>query len=141
MKKIILILFIASLIFLAGCSSSQIQNNQGTTGNQPDSGAYTETQGNIIEITSNGFSPNPLTIKQGDAVTWINKNTVEHWPASAIHPTHNVYPEPGGCIGSKFDACRGLKQDESFSFTFNEKGEWNYHDHLDVSKFGKIIVE
>ena len=58
-----------------------------------------------------------------------------------MHPTHAIYPESGGCIGSKFDACKGLKEGESWSFTFNEKGTWNYHDHFDVSKFGKIIVE
>jgi plastocyanin len=96
-----------------------------------------------VEITSSGFSPNSVTISAGDAVEFVNKDSAAHWPASAQHPTHSVYPESGGCIGSKFDACKGLKQGESFSFTFNEVGSWNYHDHLNARApfFGKVIVE
>jgi len=99
----------------------------------------------IIEITQGGFSPQTLTINAGDTVAWINKDTVAHWPASANHPTHEVYPESGGCIGSKFDACHALANGESFAFTFKEKGEWKYHDHLNCCTnpafFGTIIVK
>ena len=100
---------------------------------------------NTIEITSSGFSPRSLTISQGELVTFINKGSDSSWPASAAHPTHLVYPEKTGkCAligGSDFDACRGLKQRESYSFTFNEKGSWKYHDHLNPKLFGEIIVE
>lgn len=95
---------------------------------------------NVIEITSSGFAPSTLTISKGDAVTFTNRDTEEHWPASAIHPTHQIYPESGGCIGSKFDACHGLAPGESWSFIFNEVGSWGYHDHLDVNLKGKIVV-
>ena len=103
--------------------------------------------GNVIEITGSGFSPQTLTIKKGETVTWINKDTEGHWPASAMHPTHTVYP--GSNIEkcrtaeeeSIFDACRELAPEESYSFTFNEIGSWGYHDHLNANLFGKIIVE
>lgn len=96
---------------------------------------------NTVEITSSGFSPATLTVNQGDTVVFITKDSEAHWPASAVHPTHNAYPESGGCIGSKFDACRGLAQGESFSFTFNEKGSWKYHDHLNLGNTGTIVVQ
>ena len=99
-----------------------------------------ESQTYNIEITSSGFSPNSLTINSGDKVTWINKGSDLSWPASAIHPTHTAYTEIGGCIGSKFDACRGLAEGESFTFTFNEVGTWKYHDHLKISNTGTIVV-
>ena len=96
----------------------------------------------IIEIASTGFSPTTLTIKTGEKVTFVNKDSSrQHWPASAVHPTHVVYPESGGCIGSKFDACKGLALNEEWSFSFNEKGTWQYHDHLNPSLFGTIVVE
>ncbi len=99
-----------------------------------------------IEITSSGFSPSSLEINSGDKVTWVNNGNAESWPASAIHPTHTVYP--GSDIkkcgtseeGKIFDACKGFANGESWSFTFNEKGTWNYHDHLQAGKVGKIIV-
>ena len=76
---------------------------------------------------------------------FVNKDTAQHWPASAVHPTHVVYPESGGCIGSKFDACKGLAEGETFEFVFSEKGSWKYHDHLnccsDPAFFGTIVVE
>ncbi|MBI2137686.1 hypothetical protein HYU12_04175 [Candidatus Woesearchaeota archaeon] len=97
-----------------------------------------------VEISSAGFNPAAVKINVGDTVTWINKDSVAHWPASAQHPTHTVYPEAGGCIGSRFDACRELAEGESFSFTFSHAGEWKYHDHLncctDSRFFGTVIV-
>ena len=86
--------------------------------------------GNVIEISSSGFYPATLTIKKGGTVTWINKDTEKHWPASAMHPTHTVYPgsniEKCGTIEEEgiFDSCRGLDTGESYSFTFNEIGSW-----------------
>ena len=133
MKKIYL-LFLFLIFFITACTT-QPQQEQ------------TTVSGNTIEISDDGFNPTILTgearlgILVGDTVTWINKGSIEHWPASAIHPTHAVYPEPGGCIGSKFDACKGLKQGESWSFVFTQKGSWNYHDHLNPTLFGKIIVQ
>jgi len=62
-----------------------------------------------------------------------------------MHPTHTVYPgsdvKKCGSDESIFDACKGLEQGESFSFTFNEIGSWGYHDHLRASTTGKIVVE
>ena len=99
-----------------------------------------------VEIKSSGFSPQTLQIKQGNRVIFLNKDTSPHWPASAVHPTHTVYP--GSSItkcgtnqqSTIFDACKGLSQGESFIFTFNEKGTWKYHDHLNPSSTGTIVV-
>jgi plastocyanin len=101
----------------------------------------------VIEMTDAGFSPSILTISVGDTVTFVNKGSEEHWPASAVHPTHTVYPDSniekcGTSEESKiFDACRGVAPDASYKFTFYEKGSWGYHDHLNAGLFGKIIVE
>lgn len=95
-----------------------------------------------VEIIDNQFRPAVLRIKKGDSVTWVNKMSVSSWPASAIHPTHDVYPEKGGCIASAFDACHGLKTGESWGFIFNQVGQWKYHDHLNagIVKPGTIEV-
>ncbi len=99
------------------------------------------TPGPTIDMTTDGFSPKTVTIKAGQIVMFKNSGTINQWPASAVHPTHGVYPESGGCIGSAFDACKGLTPGESWSFTFNQKGSWNYHDHLNPSLVGTIKVE
>ncbi len=122
------------VVFVSGCTQYGGQQTQPTTPTQP-------TAGNTVEITSSGFSPSTLTINAGDTVTFVNKDSRPHWPASAVHPTHTVYPESGGCIGSKFDACKGLAQDETFSFKFDQKGTWKYHDHLNPGLTGTIVVQ
>jgi len=93
-----------------------------------------------IKITSDGFNPRALKIKRGNTVIWTNGTSRPSWPASAIHPTHSLYPQKGGCIGSSFDTCRGLKTNESFKFQFNEAGSWKYHDHLAPRLIGVVEV-
>jgi len=103
--------------------------------------------GNVIAFTSTGFSPSPLSVKVGETVKFVNNSSVEFWPASAMHPTHKVYPNSGieKCDTDEresiFDACEGIAPGGSYEFTFNEVGEWGYHDHLDVQFFGKVVVE
>ena len=100
----------------------------------------------LVEITLEGFVPKDLEIKKGEKVTWVNKLITEVRPAGDYHPTHTIYPGSSiikcGTAEEKntFDACRSLKKGESYSFVFNEAGGWAYHNHLQPSKDGKIIV-
>ncbi|MBI2033670.1 MAG: hypothetical protein HYT13_01080 [Candidatus Liptonbacteria bacterium] len=94
-----------------------------------------------VNYNGQGFSPQTVTIKKGDSVTFANQSSKEMWPASALHPTHKVYPTTGGCIGSTFDACAGIKPGESWSFALDINGSWKYHDHLNPTAFGTIVVE
>lgn len=100
-----------------------------------------------IEFIISGYSPSSITINSGDSVTFLNTISTETWPATNQHPSHTIYP--GSDIDhcgtseelSTFDACGGLGQGESYTFTFNEVGNWNYHDHLWVGNSGTIIVQ
>jgi plastocyanin len=94
-----------------------------------------------VHMTDTGFSPNPVTINKGDTVRFENHGTKPVWPASAMHPTHKVYPTTGGCLGSTFDSCKGIAVGDSWSFKFDIAGSWNYHDHINATHFGKIIVQ
>lgn len=100
-----------------------------------------------IIYTDDGFGPNPLTVKKGETVTFKNESSSDFWPASAMHPTHTAY---GGTtlqehcpdnLGIAFDACKGIPSGSSWSFKFEKTGSWNYHDHLNASRFGKVIVQ
>lgn len=88
-----------------------------------------------IIISKNGVSPQNLTIKAGDTVRFTNNDSDLHWPASGVHPTHQI------CSG--FDALHGLKQGEAYSFTFEEPKECPFHGHLNPGSSilkGKITV-
>ena len=97
----------------------------------------------LVSYTDAGFEPAETTIRKGQTVRFVNNHSSrDSWIASAIHPTHSVYPTKStdDCLGSSFDTCRGLKAGEFWEFTFNEVGTWGYHDHLRASQTGKIIV-
>jgi len=80
-------------------------------------------------------------------VTFVNQSSNSFWPASALHPTHTVYSGTSleehcpDAANESFDACGPIAAGSSWSFTFNKSGSWNYHDHLNASHFGKIVVE
>lgn len=156
-SRFFLFLFIAGVVFLSGCQT-QAQDQALRTGNVANTGPLQGnnspnpqnqlTVGNFtVKITPSGYEPAQLTIKKGSTVAWVNESSGPNWPATASHPTHTVYPgsDIQKCGTAEqpniFDACKGLTDGESFSFTFNNAGEWAYHDHLTVSKFGKIIVK
>ncbi|HLD57839.1 MAG TPA: hypothetical protein VJA47_06010 [archaeon] len=175
MNKIFLsILLIAALVLVSGCTQggqnptttssptpSPTQTATTTTSSTPilpptptetevipTATPSTTTTVNIVEATSSGFTPSTITVKAGEFVTFTNKDTAKHWPASAVHPTHKVYPgsDIAKCSDPVektkiFDACKGLEKEESWSFTFNEKGTWKYHDHLNTGSTGTIVVE
>lgn len=86
-----------------------------------------------ISLDDTGFHPATVTIKSGTTVTFVNNGQAEHWPASDVHPTHQILPE--------FDAKRGLATGETYSFTFVKVGSWPMHDHLSPSHTGTIIVQ
>jgi hypothetical protein len=52
----------------------------------------TPTSEVIIKITANSFEPKEVEITKGTKVTWINEQPNSSLPASAVHPTHEVYP-------------------------------------------------
>ena len=101
----------------------------------------------VVTYTDSGYSPNTITIKKGETVTWKNDSKLLMWTASAVHPTHKAYPgtniancgTPAGF--NQFDACGGVASGQSWSFKFDNVGTWGYHNHLKASDWGKIIVE
>lgn len=122
------------------------ESGQNTNVQPPPQPPTTPTT-HTVKITASGFEPKSITISSGDTVTWMNEGSSESWPASAVHPTHTVYPNSDikKCGTSEkqniFDACMGIKTGQTYSFKFTEKGSWNYHDHLKPSFWGTVVVE
>ena len=87
----------------------------------------------MVEYTDKGFVPKTITVKAGTTVTWVNKDNDPVWVASAPHPAHTDLPG--------FDALKGYKTGESYSYTFTKAGNWKYHNHLEASNYGAVVVE
>jgi plastocyanin len=96
-------------------------------------------------VTYNGssFSPSTVTIKKGGTVTFTNTSSQQMWVASGPHPAHTGYSgttRTDHCpdtAGTAFDQCA---TGSTYSFTFQKVGEWPYHNHMNASQFGKVVV-
>ena len=91
-----------------------------------------EGQAHAITLTQSGFVPQSITIAKGDTVVFMSSREKLFWPASDLHPTHEIYAE--------FDSKEPIEPDKSWSFIFNRAGTWNFHDHLDSYFRGTIEV-
>lgn len=165
MRKFVLLALLFSLVLVIGAEGCGYNYEKPKSPSSPgevldrliEKNTDTPTQNNVteetlsqtftVQMTESGFSPKTLEINAGDKVIFLNAGSGVNWPASAIHPTHTVYPGSGieKCDNKDhseiFDACDGVNPGESFSFAFNEKGSWNYHDHLRPSLTGTIVVK
>ena len=115
------------------------QGSQTDLPTSPDEGPLAVT----VTYTDSSFGPATTEIKRGDTVTFVNQSNRGMWVASAIHPTHTLYPEKSSndCFGSSFDACTQISPGNSWSFTFNSVGSWNYHNHARPNHTGVVVVE
>ena len=86
-----------------------------------------------VNYTDSGFSPASMTIKKGDTVVFVNQSSESMWVASNPHPTHTDYPA--------FDEKATVGSGGSWSFTFDQVGTWDYHNHKSSSDTGTIVVE
>ena len=120
-------------------SSTNTNTNTGSSNNNEQTSS-TET---VITYTASGYSPKTVTINVGDSVRFVNNSDSGMWTASAVHPTHSVYPvkDDADCLGSSFDACEATAPGESWTYTFTEAGDWGFHNHVNASHTGTVTVE
>lgn len=94
-----------------------------------------------IFMDKSGFTPREITIRRGQAVEFVNRESSEcpvsdascnFWPASDVHPTHELYPE--------FDPQQPIAPGQSWSFAFDRIGNWGFHDHFKPNSRGVIRV-
>lgn len=131
------LLGLALVIIASGCLHAGTPT---ATADSPDSSAGENT----VAYTGSGFQPSTITIEQGETVTWVDRSGGQMWVATDVHPSHTVYP------GSSIQDC-GTSQEEqmfdqceagdSYSFTFEETGEWDYHNHRNARHGGTVVVE
>jgi len=149
MNKTLIIVLVLVVVVLGGyfllkgeeAQAPTEETSETITTEEENAGTPALTEETVIVYTDSGYSPDSLTIKVGTTVLFKNDSSLSMWPASAMHPTHAVYPTTGGCLGSTFDACKGVLPGESWSFKFDIAGSWKYHDHLHPNLFGAIVVE
>ncbi len=85
-----------------------------------------------VTLTASGYSPATVTVKVGQTVTWTNSSGSSATVTSDPHPTHTDLPG--------FDSPT-LAEGGTYQYTFTQKGSWGYHNHLDPTTKGTVVVQ
>jgi plastocyanin len=77
-----------------------------------------------VQIKAAGFAPTRVDIVSGDAVRWINVDTVNHQIVSDTGLFASAILRPG----------------QTYTRTFNQGGTFRYHDGLEPAEKGRVVV-
>ena len=77
-----------------------------------------------VVIDNFTFSPTPLTVKVGTQVTWVNHDDIPH---SIVCPDLKMKSHP-------------LDTDDSFTYTFEQAGTFDYMCGLHPHMHGQVVV-
>ncbi|MBI4089639.1 MAG: cupredoxin domain-containing protein [Candidatus Levybacteria bacterium] len=85
-----------------------------------------------VTVGPAGFEPQSQTVKVGTKVVWTNKSGADDVTVNSDeHPTHLIYPPLN--LGQ-------FNDQSSVELVFDKEGAYNYHNHLNPSQKGTIIV-
>lgn len=86
----------------------------------------------LVAVNDEGFTPRTIEARAGDRIVWVNEGSRPHWPASDVHPTHEVYAE--------LDPLGPIAPGQSWEFVAAEVGRWTIHDHLAPDHTGTVVI-
>lgn len=84
-----------------------------------------------INISSTGFVPSDINVPTNTLVTWTNKDTKPHEVAADPYPKDDSIPN--------FNNNVVLQPNETYTFKFENKGLYKYHDQLNPFKFNGMV--
>lgn len=98
-----------------------------------ETGEVMEKESVEVVYQDGAFNPDTVTVQVGTPVRFVNGGDDEMWVASAPHPEHTDYPG--------FDQGEAVGNGGEYTFTFDNPGSWNYHNHENPTAFGTVVVE
>lgn len=120
---LVAILLIGALIIFTGdgddgSTTSSDQSHSDSSGVHSEAEVLEDEAGVVetseVNIEDSAYGPANIRVKKGTTVTWTNKDTIRH----------DIAPDEEN---PNFQGSELLGQGESYSFTFNEVGTYNYH--------------
>ena len=115
-NKTVRILFAISSLFLSNFNLGQAEKEPSADG----------TKKNQIVIKDFHFSPETLTVKSGEKVTWINRDEEPHTIVS---------------VEQQFKKSSALDTDQEFTITAGAPGTYTYFCSVHPKMTGAIVVE
>jgi amicyanin len=121
------VLMVAGLAAAVSCGAAAMPAPSPAAQTKPPAGTTPgpDFKPAAVTIQNFAYSPATLTVPVGTTVTWTNEDSVRHTVTTRT---------------SLFDSGL-LSQGQTFSYTFNQKGTYDYYCTVHPYMTGKIIVE
>ena len=116
MKQTLIFVFLVAVLMISGCSAQKTQPSVAPSG---DLGIKTD-----VAISNYAFNPSTLTVPEGTSVVWTNSDSAPHTIVS----------------GSEI-LSSSISQGQTYVYTFNTPGTYEYYCGIHPSMKGTIIVE
>ena len=116
-------LIAAALLAATACSGNSSTSASTTTSTGSNTNSSIVLNASIL--TSTAFSPNPIIVKVGDSVTWVNNNTTAHTSIANGGAWASGNINPGG----------------SFKATMTAAGTFPYHCNIHPGMIGTVTVQ
>ena len=97
-----------------------------------DNGDGVGERGTVITHDESGFNPEVLIVDADTTITIHNESQRDIEFSSDPHPAHTANPEMNAPV---------LPPGESQELHLTTTGDWGYHDHLNPSATGRVVVE
>jgi len=114
-------LVFAAALSAASCGSSSTPSSPSPT---PSATSVSIVSGSRT-LTTNAYSPNPVTLTRGGTVTWVNNDSIAHTSTSDANVWNSGSIAPGA----------------NFSMTFPTAGTFPYHCTIHPGMVGTITVQ
>lgn len=116
---IAIVVLVGGVVLYAGSDTGNDAANtaanatQDQTANDPNQSSEASQAENAVTISNFAFGPKQITVKVGTTVTWTNQDSVKH----------DIKMENGSSEGPSSEL---LAKGESYSYTFDRAGTYNY---------------
>jgi len=115
-------------LFGFGCGKATTSPTNGCTPTPTNPECVNPPNLLTVTIKNGAFSPNPVTVKVGQSVNWLNSDSIAHTATdSGVFDTGNIAPT-------------SAHSDNGDNVTFNTVGTFNYHCSLHAGETATVIV-
>ncbi len=131
---VILVIAVAATLLLGNNANTNGQNSAKNTNQEAQKQAVQQIINTTknISLTSSGFNPQTVTINAGQRVVWQNISGTQGTVNSDNFPNNSLWP---------FLNLGLFANGSSVGVTFDKPGTYTYHNQLNPSEKGTVIVK
>jgi plastocyanin len=117
-------------------NDNNVPSTDATNGNENNNEVIVRIPQGASELTDDAYFPNPVEVRVGDTVTWINDDSTSHTATSGTSDSGST-----GLFGGTDESPEIIEPEGGTqSYTFDEAGEFPYYCTLHPNMVGTVIV-